>query len=120
MTSAFILKTAILDATKVDPCLEKRCHRGAVCETWNDAQRSTVAVCTCLSLHDLATFGKCQLTTGEVCASNGQLYPSTCHMLRTACLQQTELDIVSWTAVNDKDCQQQAGKQLREAIDPLG
>lgn len=91
--------------------MQKQCHPGAVCETWNDVALSRVAVCVCLPLHDLEASGKCQLTTGEVCASDGNIYANTCYMLRTSCLQQTELRIVSWTAVNQKDCQQQASKR---------
>ncbi|KAM7543237.1 hypothetical protein Aperf_G00000000278 [Anoplocephala perfoliata] len=94
--------------TDRDLCSKKHCHPGAICETWNDATRSKVAVCTCLSLIDLQRSGRCQLQTGELCASNGILYASTCHMLRDSCLQQTELSIVSWTAVNQEDCKQQA------------
>ncbi|KAL5964704.1 hypothetical protein TSMEX_007571 [Taenia solium] len=98
----------IEDTQKEDPCLQKQCHPGAICETWNDVATSKVAVCVCLPLHDLETSGRCQLTTGEVCASDGNIYANTCYMLRTSCLQQTELKIVSWTAVNRQDCQQQA------------
>ncbi|CDI96886.1 agrin [Echinococcus multilocularis] len=97
-----------LDSLEEDLCLQKQCHPGAICETWNDIALSKVTVCVCLSLYDLATSGRCQLTTGEVCASDGNIYANTCHMLRTSCLQQTELSIVSWAAVNQKDCQQQA------------
>lgn len=97
-----------LDSLEEDLCLQKQCHSGAICETWNDIALSKVTVCVCLSLYDLATSGRCQLTTGEVCASDGNIYANTCHMLRTSCLQQTELSIVSWAAVNQKDCQQQA------------
>ncbi|KAM3186300.1 hypothetical protein ACTXT7_004584 [Hymenolepis weldensis] len=93
---------------KKDPCLNKQCHPGAICETWNDVEKTKVAVCTCLSLSDLQVSGRCQLQMGELCASNGNMYASTCHMLRDACLQQTELNIVSWTAVNQEDCRQQA------------
>ncbi|VUZ52156.1 unnamed protein product [Hymenolepis diminuta] len=93
---------------KKDPCLNKQCHPGAICETWNDVEKAKVAVCTCLSLSDLQASGRCQLQMGELCASNGNMYPSTCHMLLDACLQQTELSIVSWTAVNQEDCRQQA------------
>ncbi|VDM33973.1 unnamed protein product, partial [Hydatigera taeniaeformis] len=98
----------IVRHSEADPCLQKQCHPGAICETWNDIASSMVAVCVCLSLRDLETAGKCQLTTGEVCASDGNIYPNTCSMLRASCLQQTELSIISWTAVNQKDCQQQA------------
>ncbi|VDN98277.1 unnamed protein product [Rodentolepis nana] len=97
------------DSINKDPCLNKQCHPGAICETWNDVAMTKVAVCTCLSLSDLQVSGRCQLQTGELCASNGSLYASTCHMLRDACLQQTALNVVSWTAVNEEDCRQQAG-----------
>lgn len=103
-----------LGLPKKDPCLNKQCHPGAICETWNDAEKTKVAVCTCLSLSDLQVSGRCQLQMGELCASNGNMYPSTCHMLLDACLQQTELNIVSWTAVNQEDCRQQAGKSCAD------
>ncbi len=92
-----------------DPCAKKQCHPGAVCEAWNDIARTRVAVCTCLGLRELAINGKCELTPGEVCATNGKIYPSPCHMLHAGCLQQATLEVVSWTAVNERDCQQQAG-----------
>ncbi|EUB59336.1 putative kazal-type serine protease inhibitor domain protein [Echinococcus granulosus] len=104
----FCISSPTVDSLEEDLCLQKQCHSGAICETWNDIALSKVTVCVCLSLYDLATSGRCQLTTGEVCASDGNIYANTCHMLRTSCLQQTELSIVSWAAVNQKDCQQQA------------
>uniref|UniRef100_A0A5K3F1K9 Agrin n=1 Tax=Mesocestoides corti TaxID=53468 RepID=A0A5K3F1K9_MESCO len=91
-----------------DPCSRKQCHPGAVCEAWNDAALTRVAVCTCLTPSALNSERRCGLSTGEVCASNGLIYASTCHMLHAACLQQATLTIVSWTAVNQRDCQQQA------------
>ncbi|BHF67556.1 hypothetical protein SprV_0301058300 [Sparganum proliferum] len=91
-----------------DPCAGLRCHAGAVCEIWNDPSRQRVGVCTCLSVSDLEASGRCTRHLGRVCASNGKLYDNQCQLLQATCLQQIVVSIVSWTAVNEADCLQQA------------
>uniref|UniRef100_A0A0X3PKS7 Agrin n=1 Tax=Schistocephalus solidus TaxID=70667 RepID=A0A0X3PKS7_SCHSO len=96
-----------------DPCAGLHCHAGAVCEIWNDPSRERVGVCTCMSISELEASGRCTRRLGRVCASNGRLYDSQCHLLQATCLQQTMVNIVSWTAVNEADCLQQATRNSK-------
>nr|VZI43583.1 unnamed protein product [Spirometra erinaceieuropaei] len=96
-----------------DPCAGLRCHAGAVCEIWNDPSRQRVGVCTCLSVSDLEASGRCTRHLGRVCASNGKLYDNQCQLLQATCLQQLTVSIVSWTAVNEADCLQQAIRHVK-------
>ncbi|RWS29760.1 agrin-like protein [Leptotrombidium deliense] len=68
-----------------DPCLNKQCHFGAICQPSLDG-RSSECVCT----------DKCQgyadsRATRPVCGSDGNDYPNICEVKKAACIQMKEI-----------------------------